>query len=423
MEHELFGVRAAAEVAGGEEIDARDLELRRGLRARIAADAELREVVREHLRLLEQRRDEAVAGAAVLHAFAEGVDARVVRLHRVAHEHAALARDAARLRERDVRPDADGHHDEVRRQLAAVREAHALHAAVADDRGGLRRHQELEAALLERALQQSAGGAVELPLHQRRHEVHDRDVHAALLQAVRGLEAEQAAADHDRVPVLARRRDHLVDVGDVAVGHDAGQLLARQRQHDGVRAGREDHAVVRHLDAGLRDHAPARAVDLHDFVAGDQRDAVLVVPLARVEHDVVDGLLRREHRRQQDAVVVAVRLRAEHRDVVHVRREREQLLDGAHARHAVADEHELALSLLRPWRPPLRAVARSSLERVVDRQPELVGVGEQLVRAVVGVLQREHHLLGARDELQVELLAEVRRALLRREVVEERDAR
>ncbi len=206
----------------------------------ITPDAELREVVREHLRLLEQRSDEAVARAAVLHALAECVDARIVRLHRVAHEHAALARDAARFRERGVRPDADGHHDEVRGQLAAVREAHALHAAVADDRRGLRGHQELEAALLERAPQQSAGGVVELPLHQRRNEVHDRDLHAALLQAVRGLEAEQPAADHDRVPVLARRCDHLVDVGDVAIGDDARQLLARERQHDGVRAGRED---------------------------------------------------------------------------------------------------------------------------------------------------------------------------------------
>ena len=50
-----------AEVAGRKQIDARDLELRRGLRARVAADAELREMVRDDLGLLEQRRDEAVA--------------------------------------------------------------------------------------------------------------------------------------------------------------------------------------------------------------------------------------------------------------------------------------------------------------------------------------------------------------------------
>src|SRR5690348_8697709 len=52
FENELLGVGAAAEVAGREQIDARDLELRRRLRARVAADAELGEMVREHLRLL-----------------------------------------------------------------------------------------------------------------------------------------------------------------------------------------------------------------------------------------------------------------------------------------------------------------------------------------------------------------------------------
>ena len=120
LEHELLGAGAAREVAGREQVDARDLELRRRLRARVAADAELREMIRDDLRLLEQRRDEAVAGAAVLHALAERVDARVVGLHRVVDEHAALARDAARLRERDVRPDADRHDDEIGRHLAAV---------------------------------------------------------------------------------------------------------------------------------------------------------------------------------------------------------------------------------------------------------------------------------------------------------------
>ena len=51
-------------------------------------------------------------------------------------------------------------------------------------------------------------------------------------------------------------------------------------------------------------------------------------------------LLAGQHRRQQDAVVVAVRLGAEHGDVVEVRRELEQFLDRAHAGHAVADHDQ-----------------------------------------------------------------------------------
>ena len=345
LEHELLAVRAAREVAGREEIDARDLELRRGLRARVAADPELGEMIREHLRLLEERRDEPVARAAMLHAFAERVDPRVEGLHRVADEHAALAREAARFRERDVRPDPDRHHDEIGRDLGAVREAHGARTLLADDRLRLRRHLELEPALLERAPQEIAARGVELPLHQRRQQMHDGHVHAALLEPVRGLEAEQPAADHDRASMLARGRgcDHSFDVRDVAIRDDAGQVLARQRQHDGGRARREDQPVVRRLDARRRDHAPARAVDLHDLVACDQGDPTLRIPFARVQHDVRDGLLGREHGRQQDPVVVAVGLGAEHRYLVHVRLEGEQFFDRAHAGHAVADEDQLPL--------------------------------------------------------------------------------
>ena len=61
----------------------------------------------------------------------------------------------------------------------------------------------------------------------------------------------------------------------------------------------------------------------------------------RVQHDLVERLLAGQHRRQQDAVVVGVRLGAEHRDVVEIGRDLQQLLERAHAGHAVADHHEL----------------------------------------------------------------------------------
>ena len=51
------------------------------MRALVAADAEVRQVVGADLGLLEQRRDQAVGHAAVLHAFADRIDARVVGLH------------------------------------------------------------------------------------------------------------------------------------------------------------------------------------------------------------------------------------------------------------------------------------------------------------------------------------------------------
>ena len=121
--------RPAAEIPRREHVDAGDLELGRGHRALVAADAEAGEVVGAHLGLLEQRRDEAVSGAAVRGAFPDGVDLRVVGLQRVVDHDAAVAMDAGRFGERGVRADADGHHDEVGRNLHAVLETDRRHPA------------------------------------------------------------------------------------------------------------------------------------------------------------------------------------------------------------------------------------------------------------------------------------------------------
>ena len=51
-------------------------------------------------------------------------------------------------------------------------------------------------------------------------------------------------------------------------------------------------------------------------IAGDQRDAVLVVPFARIDDDLVDTLVAGQHAGEHDAVVVDMRLGAEHGDAV-----------------------------------------------------------------------------------------------------------
>src|SRR5580698_6309728 len=47
---------------------------------------------------------------------------------------------------------------------------------------------------------------------------------AALGEAVRGLEAEEAAADHDDAGARPRPHAHRVDVADVAESHDAVEI-------------------------------------------------------------------------------------------------------------------------------------------------------------------------------------------------------
>ena len=77
----------------------------------------LREMIGADLGHVEQRRDQAVGNAAVLHAFADRVDARVVGLHGVVDDDAAIAIKAGRFGELDVGPDADRHHHQIGRQF------------------------------------------------------------------------------------------------------------------------------------------------------------------------------------------------------------------------------------------------------------------------------------------------------------------
>ena len=169
--------------------------------------------------------------------------------------------------------------------------------------------------------------------------MHHGDVHAAQAQAVGSLQPEQAGADHHRVFMVGRGGDHRLGVGDVAVGNHAGQVLARHRQDEGGRAGGQQQAVVGHRQI-VGDDQALDTVDLGHLLAGMQRDAVVPVPVEVVQHDVGQRHLAGQHGRKQDAVVIAVRLGAEHRDVVEIRGELQQLLHGADAGHAVADDDE-----------------------------------------------------------------------------------
>ena len=343
LHDDLFLVRARREIAGGEQVDAGHLQFGRNHRAVIGGKTLHGEVVGANLGLVEQRSDEAVGLAAMLHAFADGIDAPVIGLHGVGDDDAALAMKACLARQLDIRTNADRHHDEIRRDLLAVGKAHAGHAILAKDRFRLRGHLEHHAALFQRLAQQSAGDLIELALHQRVEQVHDGDVHAALHQAVGGFEAEQTAADHDGVLVAGRGLDHALDVLNVAKADDAREVLARQRQHDRVRTGGDQQAIVRHPRAFSGDDFAGTPIDHLDHFALAQRDAVVLVPLLGVEHDVVDGLLAGEHGRQQNPVVVAVGLGTEDGDVIEIGRPVQQHFDRADAGHAVADHHQLLL--------------------------------------------------------------------------------
>jgi hypothetical protein len=305
-------------------------------------DADLRQMVRADLRHFEQRRDESVGRSAVAHAFADRVDPRIERLQRVVDDDAAIAVEAGVLCEPDVGPDAHRHDDKVGSERFAARELHSGDAPrlAGDQRLGFRLEPERETLGLERGLQQLRRRAVELPLHQPRHQMDDGHVHSAKLEAVRGFEAQQPATDDDGMLVLLRRGDHRVGVGDVAIRDDTRQIFSRNRQDHRARSGREQEAIVQRDSAVGGDDFAARAVDLYHFLAEMQGDVVGRVPVAVVQHDLRQRLLAGEHRREEDPVVVRMRLGAKDGNFVGVWSELQQFFQRAHARHAVADHHQ-----------------------------------------------------------------------------------
>jgi hypothetical protein len=337
-QHDFLAAVAAHEVAGRKKIDAGDLQLGRRHRAAVDTDAIASQVIGADLGLLEQRCDQAISDAAVAGALTHGIDARIEGLQRVADHDAACAVDTRGLCQLSIRTDARSHDHQIGRLFAAVRELHCPYFAVfvAQQFGGGGVEAELQTAIGQRTLQQLSGHRIQLALQQPPGQMHHGDVHATQLQTIGGLQAQQAATDHHRMPLGLGGFDHRLRVVDIAIADDAFQVLARYRQDDRQRTRRQQQAVVFGLGAVGGDHSPLHAVDLRYLLAQVQTDAAFGVPVQRVQHDVVEGLLAGQHRRQQDAVVVGVRFGAEHGDVVHVRRQLQQFFQRADARHAVA---------------------------------------------------------------------------------------
>jgi hypothetical protein len=134
--------------------------------------------------------------------------------------------------------------------------------------------------------------------------------------------------------------------------------MAGNGNDEGRRTGGQQQAIVRRRQPLLRMHEPALAVDFDDGVARVQRDAVVRIPGAGMQHDVVDLLVAGQQRREHDAVVVTVRFGPEHGDVIQVAVEFEQLFHRAHAGHAVADNDQRLLRFhraIQTWPSATRA--------------------------------------------------------------------
>jgi len=136
-----------------------------------------------------QSLDELAVG---LGAFADGENVGIAGAHRRIDDDAAIDLDAGVLGELGVRPDADRHDDQVGGQPRAVREHDRLDLLLAQEHLGFGPGDDANAPRLDRPSQQMTGCRIELPLHQRRHQVQHGDIPAPLLEPDGPLATEQA---------------------------------------------------------------------------------------------------------------------------------------------------------------------------------------------------------------------------------------
>jgi hypothetical protein len=245
-----------------------------------------------------------------------------------------------------IGPDAGGDHDDVAVERRTVLEGEPGDLALAEHSAGELAEMDLHAHRFHGRFQDRAGGGIELHLHEMAGEVHDMDL-AAVVQAAGGFQAEQAAADHGSASALLGLGDDGAAVIDGAKAEHPrldGAIRAvdaRHRRDEGAAAGRDQQLVVALPNAVRGHHDLGRSVDFADQRTGMQLDVVAFIPFQRMDEYFARVLGAAENARKQDAVVVAIGLGAEHHDVESLAAGRQRLLDGARARHSVADYNEL----------------------------------------------------------------------------------
>ena len=267
------------------------------------------------------------------------------------------------------------------------------------------------------ALEVLAAAMIELPGQQSGAAFEHGRLEAELVQRVRGLEAEQAAAGHDAAlradPLRVRAQRHRVR--RLAQHARAGQAEALDLRDEGAGAGRQDQAVVVELLPRAQRHLALRTVDEQRARVQPRVDRPFVVPLVRVEVEPLHGAAAVDEPADAHAVVEVVRLLGDQVDLdTGVAPAR--VIGGGDAGDAVA-EHDDALDALVVVE--VEDLAQSRRGRLVRRQrdrdrardahaarhPRVLGVPEALERGLLVVGDRrgaahpvlDRHRVGAAD--------------------------
>ena len=125
----------------------------------------------------------------MLDALADGEDVGVRSLHVVVDYDAATDFKTGHAAQFDVGANSRRDDHDARRDGFAIVELDAFHVPIAQQRAGLLASQHADAQVLHLAGQHGSAGGIELPLHQRGHQVDHGDVATLHLQSAGGFQA------------------------------------------------------------------------------------------------------------------------------------------------------------------------------------------------------------------------------------------
>ena len=276
----------------------------------------------------------------MLYALAYSEDVRMRCLHVVIHDNAVVHLEAGFPSQFHIGTDAGGNYDQLRFDAAAIFEGYGFNLAVAEEGGCRVAQQHLNSHPLHLFFEIAAADKVQLPLHERIHQVHNGHITALHLKSARGFESKQAAANHDSFD--SRTRTLQQGAGVIQIAEDEDVILLNP--FDGWnkrRAAGGDQQLVKGSNAAIisRD-CLGHGINIRNTNTQLQPDTVLLIPFEPVQRDVIERFLTCQHGREQNAVVVDVGLISKNSDF-EFRRVFKNLFHAGHAGHAISNDDKL----------------------------------------------------------------------------------
>ena len=336
------------------QIHIHNLELRRHPGSRVRRfPAPPRQPFRQNPGLLPNRRHQPVNPAPVLGALANGVNVLVIPARQaVVNQNPPPHVQPGHPRQIHIRTDARRDDRHITPQRAAILKLQPGYAILPQQPGSLLLQLKRHPGILQPAQQQVARLRIQLLLHQPPHQVNDTDRQPPLHQPRRRLQTQQPASDHRRAlrpgagvlnnlpAVIQRPKDKSPPLVRPLVRN---QPVHRRHKRHAPRG--DDQLVIGQQQppgAISRLALPVNPDDAHPRV---QLNPVGRVPLRGVDENVLRPVRPRQNPGQQNPVVVAPVLIANHRDVILLLpAQRHHLLNKAGPRHPVADDHQPPLA-------------------------------------------------------------------------------